>query len=165
MNQVLKNFEKIVEFTLGWEAGKTKDGKLRPDGGLNDDDGSPTKWGIRQKAHPNVDVPNLTLEGAKQIYYDNYWLPLQCDQYSVHDAAAIFDTGVNLGVHRTKGIVTRATRYGTKELGKTVISMREVHYYNLESYDPKKWKRFMKGWLARTNDLKKFCDILKQETT
>jgi lysozyme family protein len=38
------------------------------------DSGGLTKYGISQKAFPNVDIRNLSLGQAKQIYLFEYWL-------------------------------------------------------------------------------------------
>ncbi len=43
------------------------------------DPGGPTKYGIAQNYHEEVDVKNLTEEQAFQIYYDEYWLPANLD--------------------------------------------------------------------------------------
>lgn len=38
------------------------------------DPGGETKYGISKRAYPNVDIKNLTLDGAKAIYLRDYWL-------------------------------------------------------------------------------------------
>lgn len=158
------NFLRVIDFVLGWEAGRDKKGQLRSDGGLNSHDGSVTKWGIRQASHPKVDVPNLTKEEAEKIYYDQYWMPLLLESRPIDEAAALFDTAVNCGVNKAKQFKDKAEEYKVKDLAKTVIQLREAFYFNLESMDRKKYGKFMKGWMARTNDLKKFIDILRQPT-
>lgn len=160
----MKNFSKICDFTLGWEAGKDRHGNIKADGGLNTHDGSVTKWGIRQAAHPEVDVPNLTIEQAKVIYYGKYWQPLLLDNVEVGEAAALFDTAVNCGVSRAKQFMSKLEEYKPKDRAKTIIQLREAFYFNLDSSNRTKYGKFMKGWMARTNDLKKFIDILRTPT-
>ena len=50
---------------------------LENEGGLVDDRNDPgglTKYGISQRSYPNVDIRNLTVEGAKAIYLRDYWM-------------------------------------------------------------------------------------------
>lgn len=160
----MKNFLRVIDFTLGWEAGKDRKGQLRSDGWLNTHDGSVTKWGIRQASHPKVDVPNLTKEDACKIYYDQYWMPLLLESVPIDEAAVLFDTAVNCGVNKAKQFLDKVNDYKPKDRAKTLIQLREGFYFNLESFDQKKYGKFMKGWMARTNDLKKFIDILRTPT-
>jgi lysozyme family protein len=49
---------------------------LENEGGLIDSPGDPgglTKYGISQRSYPNVDIRNLTVEGAKAIYLRDFW--------------------------------------------------------------------------------------------
>lgn len=53
------------------------------EGGYNPSDGGtgvPVNFGINQKAHPNVDVKNLTQQQAAEIYKKDYW-----DFYKIGD--------------------------------------------------------------------------------
>ena len=50
---------------------------LENEGGLVDDVSDPgglTNFGISQRSYPNVDIRNLTKEGAKAIYLRDFWL-------------------------------------------------------------------------------------------
>lgn len=38
------------------------------------DPGGETKYGISKAQYPNVDIKNLSLDAAKRIYYEDYWL-------------------------------------------------------------------------------------------
>lgn len=70
-------------------------------GYVNDptDRGGETKFGISQRAYPTVDIPSLTLEAAKKIYYRDYWQKAGCDLIINEDIAVeLFDTAVNMGV-------------------------------------------------------------------
>ena len=62
------------------------------------DAGGYTKFGIAQKAHPNVDVKNLTLDGAKAIYRRQYWDACRCDDLNPTLALYLMDFAVNSGV-------------------------------------------------------------------
>ena len=76
-----------------------------------DDPGGLTKWGISQRSHPDVDITNLTEEGAKAIYKENYW-PWYMD--SVTDwgvAAEMFEQLVNMRPRTAVKIWQRALNY------------------------------------------------------
>jgi lysozyme family protein len=63
-----------------------------------DDHGGATKYGISQRAYPNVDIPNLTEDQAKTIYKQDYWDKVSGDQLKSQAVAEnIFDTAVNMG--------------------------------------------------------------------
>jgi lysozyme family protein len=52
--------------------------RLEGGGRLVTDQGGLTRWGISRKAHPNVDIANLTRDGACSIYLSDYWGPNNC---------------------------------------------------------------------------------------
>jgi len=56
-----------------------------------DDPGGETKYGICKKYHPTVDIKNLTLSQAKQIYLEKYWIPAGCDNAPFPMDIALFD--------------------------------------------------------------------------
>lgn len=62
------------------------------------DRGGETKYGISKRAYPNLDIKNLSLAQAKQIYYTDYWKASGADQMMKYELALeLFDTGVNMG--------------------------------------------------------------------
>lgn len=97
-------FTKALKHTLKWEGGD----KITRD---PHDPGGTTKYGIAQRFHPNVDVVNLTLQQAEEIYLKEYWLPLNCAAIEIISpvlAAKVFDIGVNLGVRRAAKLFQQA---------------------------------------------------------
>lgn len=80
------------------------DGVVAREGGyVNDpnDPGGETKFGISKKAHPNVDIKNLTREGALAIYKSEYvekpgFLQVSDDKLREQ----LVDFGVNSGPKR-----------------------------------------------------------------
>ena len=74
---------------------------LGNEGGLSNDKGDPgglTKYGISHKAYPSLDIRNLSLEGAKEIYKRDYWLTSLLDKVTDKTVAIkLFDYGVNGG--------------------------------------------------------------------
>jgi lysozyme family protein len=64
----MSNFDVAVAYLIENETGG------RADGGLTTDQGGLTKWGISQKAYPDLDIKNLTRENAVALYRKDYWL-------------------------------------------------------------------------------------------
>ena len=63
-----------------------------------DDRGGATKYGISQRAYPNLDIANLTEDQAKAIYKRDYWDKVCGDQLKSQAVAEnVFDTAVNMG--------------------------------------------------------------------
>lgn len=87
MNQYA-TFDKALEHTLLFEGGYSNDPKDR---------GGETKFGISKRSYPHLDIKNLTLEKAKEIYYQDYWLKMGCDKMPPIIAPKVFDVGVNMG--------------------------------------------------------------------
>ncbi len=81
-------FEEIIEVVLEHEGGYVNDPHDR---------GGETKYGIAKKFNPDVDIKNLTKEGAKEIYYEKYWKPSKADQVPDRLKHIYFDMVVNFG--------------------------------------------------------------------
>lgn len=88
----MTSFEQAVTKTIRREGGdKITDDPADP-GGL-------TKYGIARRSHPDVDIRRLTLQGAKDIYHREYWIPVHGDALTSQlKAELIFDAAVNMGV-------------------------------------------------------------------
>jgi lysozyme family protein len=154
------SFERAIEFTLKWEGGETVD------------TGGYTKFGISQKAYPYLDIKNLTLEQAKEIYKRDYWNQIKGDELPQRIALVVFDTAVNVGVKRasrllqetlnryfhknlvTDGIIGRKTietvrSVNEKELVEKYLVERATFYSRL----PEHYNTYKRGWLNRVFDL------------
>ncbi len=81
-------FDRALGVVLGHEGGDSDHAA---------DPGGFTRFGISQIAHPNVDVRNLTRDGAAAIYRTEYWQPMQCDELPPAVALCVFDAAVNQG--------------------------------------------------------------------
>tara|TARA_Y100000034_G_scaffold108832_1_gene139505 strand:- start:372 stop:923 length:552 start_codon:yes stop_codon:yes gene_type:complete len=81
-------FDEIIEQILEHEGGYVND---------PDDAGGETNFGIAKKFNPDVDIKNLTKEGAKEIYYNKYWLPAKVSQVPDKLKHIYFDMVVNFG--------------------------------------------------------------------
>lgn len=62
------------------------------------DPGGGTKYGISHKSYPDLDIRNLKLEQAEDIYRHDFWNPLRLDEVQNQTLATkILDTCVNMG--------------------------------------------------------------------
>lgn len=87
------DWEEAIEFVLKMEGGAVAEHDPKDPGGT-------TKFGISQRAYPNLDIENLTLDQVKEIYKKDYWQLCCCDQLPRAYALCVFDTAVNQGPGR-----------------------------------------------------------------
>lgn len=80
-------FKRAVEITFEVEG---YDKVITDSGGL-------TKWGISQRAFPNLDIRSLTREDAQKLYWLNYWQPVRADDLSWPLSMYVYDAAVNQG--------------------------------------------------------------------
>jgi lysozyme family protein len=62
------------------------------------DPGGETNWGISKRAYPNVDIANLTRDGAVAIYRSDFWDTVHADQMPAALQFQALDFAVNSGV-------------------------------------------------------------------
>jgi len=86
MNRAI--FNAAVHMVLDHEGGES----VHPD-----DRGGPTKFGISQRWHPDVDLRTLTRERAIEIYWEKYWQGRGYDLLPASVAVKVFDLAVNMG--------------------------------------------------------------------
>ena len=94
-----KSFDEIIEIVLEHEGGYVND---------PDDPGGETNFGIAKRSHPDVDIANLTKEGAKEIYKEVYWDKNKVEKVPEQLRHIYFDMCVNMGRSRAGRIVQRA---------------------------------------------------------
>jgi lysozyme family protein len=105
-------FEAAFLLVVGAEGGYVND---------PNDPGGETKYGISKHSYPNVDIANLTYDGAKAIYLRDYWTPLSLDSKPWATALLKFDASVNQGMGYAHSLpddpieicVSRALRYAS----------------------------------------------------
>lgn len=147
---------------------------LKDEGGYVDhknDKGGETAFGISKRSYPNVDIKNLTIEKAKDIYYTDFWKTGPYDLLTNAPLAEkTFNTAVNAGNSRAFKLLQQAANacgatlvvdgaVGPKTIaainsldGTQVLeAYRKVQadfYKGLVLKDPSQ-AVFIKGWLAR----------------
>lgn len=101
-NRFCEKFERAVARVLENECGYTNDPY---------DSGGETKYGISKRSYPNLDIRNLTLDGAKLIYYRDFWEPQKYKDFDSDELAEkVFDLAVNMGSARANELLQRALR-------------------------------------------------------
>lgn len=110
------------------------------------DRGGTTKYGISQRAHPTLDIENLTETQATEIYKREYWDAMNADKIPAHMRDTVMDAAVNQGV----GFAKQAYIEAGDDLQK-FIQLRANRYEKIANNDPSQ-QRFLKGWMNRLKD-------------
>lgn len=156
-------FDKAFEYVLGHEGGYVND-PLDP--------GGKTKFGISSRTYPDLDIANLSVCQAKEIYKEDWWVLYGYDRINDFAVATkVFDLAVNIGPSPAHKILQRALhatgqRHVTVDglIGpQTLAAFEKVdllglmaaikaeaawHYRNLVQRRPE-LQRFINGWLNR----------------
>lgn len=149
----MNNFDAAFAKIIGVEGGYTNDPL---------DLGGETKFGISKRAHPDVDIKNLTIEAAKAIYLKDYWLKLGCDGLPAPLDLFVFDAGVNQGVQAaatmlqsavgamTDGVIGQKTIDKVNKLGPraAVLFMANRAMRYAGSREPQR-SEYLHGWMNR----------------
>jgi lysozyme family protein len=88
-------------------------GVLEHEGGYvwdPDDPGGETNFGITKRTYPDLDIRNLTVEDARDIYFHDFWYPLRLVLFSEPVAAKLLDMAVNFSPKTFALIVQTACR-------------------------------------------------------
>ncbi len=155
----MSKFDEIIEGVLKHEGGYVNDPK---------DLGGETNFGITKRFYPDVDIKNLTEEGAKEIYKKDYWDKNKVDDLPDDLKHIYFDMCVNQGRGTAVKVLQRAINGkggkltvdggfgpGTKAaLAKHTPEVDRVrcyrlkHYYDLVNKKPEQ-EKFLFGWYRR----------------
>jgi len=160
----MANFRNVVERTLRME-GELADDPL--------DSGGLTKYGISQAQYPDLDIANLTLDQAKEIYERDYWNNLRLGEISSDRVAwKVFDIAVNCGTPRAAVMLQRAvgveqdgiigkatiarvneniTLKNTQVVIDTLAELQARHYAKTVRNRPTNAK-YIVGWMERAFD-------------
>lgn len=115
------------------------------EGGYNPKDpvtGKPVKYGIDQKANPEVDVKNLSKNEAAEIYKRKYWQKSGAANLPDDLAVVHFDAAVHSGVDKAKDLL--------RQSGGDVNKYIELRKQSLASLgEQEKYASVAKGWTNR----------------
>ena len=133
-----------------WTSGKEGVGELKG-----------TKWGLAAMTYPHLDIANITLEQAKEIYYNDWWLKLKMERWPNVMKYQMFDAAFNHGTGRANQFLQYAAR--VKDDG--VIGPKTIAAVNMTDPDDlvlrflakrlryftevKTWAEFSRGWSLR----------------
>ena len=151
-------FDEIIDHVLESEGGYVND---------KHDAGGETNLGISKKAYPNLDIKNLSVDQAKQIYYEDYWVKSKADQLPNQLREVYFDMVVNFGRRGAARVLQKACNgkntYKIKEDGlvgtATIGACKNLEPDRLRAYRVLKFakivirkpsqEKFWFGWFRR----------------
>lgn len=136
-----ENLDTVIGFILEAEGGATITDNPSDPGGL-------TKYGISQKAFPNLDIRNLTEDEAKEIYREMYWNAVGADSIPWPLDLYVVDTAVNCGV------VTAKRLSQTSLNAEDYLLNRIAYYVDISRRNPS-LQKFLRGWIIRVMELRK----------
>jgi len=127
--------------------------------------GGETSFGISKRWYPHLDIFNLTLTKAVEIYYQDYWLKNKCHLLPPSIATMVFDTSVNQGGSfarktlqmlvgvKQDGFIGRKTIAATSLTSANLLLIdytkcRAQRYSELVKKSPSQIM-FLSGWLNR----------------
>lgn len=161
-------FQKALHFTLSHEGGTNY--HVNDRGGL-------TSWGISEKQYPDLNISDIGMREAVEIYEKDYWNPGKCEHMEESLAITVFDSSVNCGLRSAGiwlqkslnhlgatvevdgivGVITihAANLHNPYDLSGKVISHRLNRYTKLISRDPEQ-RVFVLGWMNRVSDLLRY---------
>lgn len=163
------NFEFVFNEVVGHEGGFTRGYHDRGNwtsGNVGEGELKGTKYGISAMAYPSLDIENLTLVEAREIYRRDYWTPIYGDRLPSGIDLFTFDAAVNQGITRaakflqyaagvaTDGIIGPITLGAVEdtppmELLEEAAARRMHEYMLLDSLDD----RYGLGWSRRLVDV------------
>jgi lysozyme family protein len=151
-------FSSAVKIILGIETGNRDDGAYHND---PHDPGGETKYGIAKASHPDVDIANLTVDQAIDIYQKSYWNPLHCDLWPWPVALQVFDCAVNQGVGAAAKCLQAALEIkqdgnigpvtiAAVEKSDAILLSEDIGTERVISYSADRgWGNYKKGWVKR----------------
>jgi lysozyme family protein len=160
----MTNFDCAFDYLMAFEGGYSND---------PDDPGGETKYGISKRQYPDLDIKNLTIHQAKEIYWRDYWTKYKCNLFiSPAVAAKVFIAVVNMNASRAIRYLQEACntlgaglvvdgRIGPATIlwinsyrhAQAIVAAFEGELY--QHYKNQNKPRFIAGWLMRsTTDFK-----------
>lgn len=150
-------------FDLAWDFIQEQEGGGRVHS-HPEDPGGTTKWGISQRAFPEVRIAELTEQEAKSLFRVHYWIPCHCDELPSYIAVMLADSAFNQGVKPAVRILQHALRVevdgivgpDTIEAAQATNPLEFINQYlshRLLAYSEGKGV-FRRGWFMRVLRLK-----------
>ena len=157
-------FDQAFERLIGHEGKFTNDRQDRGNwttGVIGKGELKGTKYGISAMTYPDLEIKNLTLVQAKQIYKRDWWDKINADQINPALVFQVWDFAINAGMGTAKrklqlavgvlddGIIGKLTiqAINKAELNDILLKFNaeRLKYYTSLST----WPRYGKGWTLR----------------
>ena len=157
----MKSFKEIIKKVLEHEGGYVNDPK---------DLGGETKYGITKRFYPDIDIKNLTIEQATEIYKKDYWDKNKVESLPQNLWHIYFDMCVNMGKRTAVKVLQRAAVNKGRDievdggLGPMTIgalkgveldrvrAFRVKYYVDLITARPEQ-EKFYLGWFRRATEV------------
>ena len=157
----MKNFDEIIKQVLAHEGGYVNDPK---------DLGGETKYGITKLFYPELNIKELTIEKASEIYKKDYWDRNKVESLPQNLWHIYFDMCVNMGKRTAVKVLQRAAVNRGRDievdggLGPMTIgalkgveldrvrAFRVKYYVDLITAKPEQEKFFL-GWFRRATEV------------
>lgn len=158
------NFETAFDRVIGHEGRFQKNPKDRGNwtsGIIGQGELKGTKFGISAMTYPHLDIEGLTIEQAKGIYYEDWWLEFGMERFHMALAYQMFDAAINHGMKRAAQMLQRAVGVtddgiiGTNTRKALALFSLEDVLFNLLAErlefmaNAGGWDEFGKGWARR----------------
>jgi lysozyme family protein len=159
-------FLKAFDYVIMHEGGYVNDSA---------DPGGETRYGISKRSYPNLNIKDLTLNQAREIYHRDFWTKAKCEQINDENIAIkFFDLCVNMGIGTAVKLIQRALRATGKSvvedgiLGPATLAAinkadptdllaalksETAGYYRLIAQANPSQQKFIDGWLRRAYDI------------
>ena len=157
-------FDQAFERLIGHEGKFTNDRQDRGNwttGVIGKGELKGTKYGISAMTYPDLDIKNLTLVQAKQIYKRDWWDKINADQIDTALVFQVWDFAINAGMGTAKrklqlavgvlddGTIGNLTIQAINKADLNDILLKfnaeRLKYYTSLST----WPRYGKGWTLR----------------
>ena len=155
-----KAFERVVGLE-GWFDNDSRDRGNWTSGVIGQVQLKGTKYGIAAHAYPNLDIKNLTLDQAKEIYRRDYWGRCHNDDLPACVRYDMFDTAVNSGVGTAIKLMQKAlgvtpdgvwgpnTTAAVTKIDPEMLDKKFAGFRLMYLTDCAAWPTYAKGWVRR----------------
>lgn len=158
------NYEKAFDLLIDHEGGFTNNPKDRGNwtsGKIGVGQLRGTKFGISAMTYPNLDIKNLTLAHAKEIYLRDFWQHCRCDELPVEVRFDVFDMAVNSSPKaaikniqlaanvRADGFFGPKTKAAVECMDPNYLDKRMGGHRLLYIANIKSFPTFGRGWVVR----------------
>lgn len=100
-----KGFQDDPNDRGNWTSGKIGVGQLKG-----------TKYGVSAMTYPNLDIKNLNLQAAVDLYYNDWWLKYKLDQIDPVIGYQVLDAAINHGAGNAIKFLQQAVGFTGKNV-------------------------------------------------